>query len=276
MALLTAQQITRYFETFQETDVVFTKEVIRSIGLLPKNVFLKHGGRQIPCVIYSSSMTGAKVIANVKSETFVKMAGTNTSISLRFSFQQTDKPDPISFYVTCKIAGFNPYGKGNQELNFVSLVYPHRPSDDLISILGHLLETNINSKKRREERIIVTVDSLPKLGLKSKDALVYIQNVPRKCIVRDLSFGGSLLIIPGFAKFLLQRSVVLHLELEDVSEPVKLAGTIVRIEPVSDRDDIAAIAIAFDEARVPLAYKMRISEYLSSTKQPSRTAAAGE
>lgn len=276
MALRTTQQITQYFETFQDTDVVFTKEVIRSIGLLTKNVFLKHGGQQIPCVIYSTSMRGAKVVANVQSDVFGRLSGANTALSLRFSFQPTDKPDPISFYVTCKVAGFSPYGEGKQELNFVSLVYPHRPSDDLISILGHLLETNINSKKRREERIVVTVDNLPKLGLKSKDAVVYIQNVPRKCIVRDLSFGGSLIIIPGFARFLLNRPAVLHLEIEDISESVRLPGSIVRIEPVAERDDIAAIAIAFDETSIPLAYKMRLSEYLSSTRQTSRTAAAGE
>lgn len=276
MALLTAQQINRYFEMYQGTDVVFTKEVIRTIGLVAKNVFLKHGGRQVPCVIYSTSMKGAKVIASVKSETFARLTGVNTSVSLRFSFQRPDKPDPISFYVTCKVAGFSPYGQGNQKLNFVSLVYPQRPSDDLISILGHLLETNINSKKRKEERIIVTVDSIPKLGLKSKDALVYIQNVPRKCIVRDLSFGGSLLIIPGFAKFLLNKPVVLHLELEDGASPLRVAGSIVRIEPVAEREDIAAIAIAFDESSVPLAYKMRISEYLSTAKQISRTAESRE
>lgn len=277
MALLTAQQITRYYEMFREVDVIFTKEVIKSVGLLTKNVYLKHVGRQIPCVIYSTSMVGAKIIANVRSETFVRIHNSKNILSLRFSFQQNDKPDPLSFYVTCKIGGFSPYGKDKQELNFVSLSYPQRPSDDLIAVVGNLLETNINSKKRREERIVVTVDVVQKLGLKSKDAVVYIQNVPRKCIVRDLSFGGTRLIIPGLAKFLLNKPAVLHLEFEEVSNPIKLAGSIIRIEPVADREDIAAIAIAFDEQSVPLTYKMRLSEYLSATKQVSKsTAATGE
>ncbi len=274
MALLTAQQITRYYETYHDVDVIFTREVIKSVGLLAKNCYLKHLGRQIPCVIYSTSLSGAKIIANVKSDTFVRIRSSKNAVSLRFSFQQNDKPDPLSFYVTCKIAGFNPYGKENRELNFVSLSYPQRPSDDLIKIVGGLLETNVNSKKRKEERIIVSVDSVQKLGLKSKDAVVYIQSVPRKCIVRDLSFGGTRLIIPGLAKFLQNKPAVLHLEFESKNEPVKLAGSIIRIEPISERDDIAAIAVAFDEQSVPLSYKMRINEYLSATRQSSKSAAA--
>lgn len=277
MALLTAQQISRYYEMFREVDVIFTKEVIHTLGLVTKNCYLKHVGQQIPCVIYSTSMSGAKIVANVKSDTFARLHGTKDLLSLRFSFQQPDKPDPLSFYVTAKIVGFSPYGKDNQELNFVSLTFPQRPSDDLISILGNLLETGVNSKKRKEERIIITVDSTQKLGLKSKDALVFIQNVPRKCIVRDLSFSGARLIIPGLAKFLLNKPAALQLEFEDIARQIRLLGTIIRIEPVADREDIAAIAMAFEEKVVPLPYKMRISEYLSATKQSSKsTAATGE
>jgi hypothetical protein len=49
------------------------------------------------------------------------------------------------------------------------------------------------------------------------------------------------------------------------------------MEPVADREDIAAIAIAFEEKAVPLSYKMRISEYLSTSKQSTKsTVTAGE
>jgi hypothetical protein len=38
---------------------------------------------------------------------------------------------------------------------------------------------------------------------------------------------------------------------------------------VEGRKDLAAVAIHFDEASVPMSYKMHINDYLSSTRQPS-------
>lgn len=276
MAVLTGQQITRYYEEYRGVDVIFTKEVINTIGLLTRNVYLKCQGRQIPCVIYSTSMSGAKVVVNVHSALFQHIRDTKTAVSLRLSFQQTDKPNPLFFFVPCKITDYSPYGDGKQKLHFVSLTYPQRPSDDLISRLGGLLETHVNSKRRKEDRITITVDNVSKLGLKSKEAVVYIQNVARKCIVRDISFSGARLIVPGFGKFLFDKPVVLQLEMEEEPSPIELPGRIIRIEPVADREDIAAIAILFVERQVPLPYKMRISEYLSTNARKPDVSTATE
>lgn len=276
MGLLTAQQITRYYEVYRDVDVTFTKEVINAIGLLTKSVYLKNQGHQIPCVIYSTSMSAAKVVVNVKSDLFLRVRDTKKVISLRFAFQQADKPTPLSFYVTCRIKGYSPYGKDKHELNFVSLAFPQRPPDDLIVALGSLLEAHANSKRRKEERIIITADSAPKLGLKSKEAVVLIQNVARKCIVRDISFSGSRLIVPGFARFLADKPVVLQLEFEDLASMIELPGRIARIESVAEREDIAAIAVQFDEEHVPLPYLMRVSEYLSTNPRRIDIAEATE
>jgi PilZN3 domain/PilZ domain len=274
MALLTAQQISRYFELFSSIDVTFTREVITTVGLQTKNIFLKHVGQQIPCVIYSVSMTGARVIVNVKSDAFAKIHQNSNAVSLRFSFVQSDRLDPLSFYVNSKIAGFSPYGKGNVELNFVSLAYLQRAPDDLITVLGQLLEANVNAKKRHEERIVVTSENVPKLGLRGNDAVVYIEGVPRKCIVRDLSFSGCRLIIPGIAKFLGDKPATLHLGLDDKSE-IQIEGRIIRTETVSGREDIVAIAILYNESEVPLSYKMRINDYLTAVRQPAGAKAGG-
>jgi PilZN3 domain/PilZ domain len=268
MALLTAQQISRYFDSFHDVDVVFTKEVIATVGLQTKNIFLKHVGDQIPCVVYSVSMTGAKIVANVRSETFVRIRGGNSLVSLRFAFQQPDRPLPLAFYVNSKIVGYSPYGKENQGLNFISLAYPQRPPDDLIAVLGQLLETSMNSKKRHEERITITADNVQKLGLKSKDTVIYIDGVQRKCIIRDLSFSGARVIVPGTEELLKEKPVALSLELDEKGA-IQLLGKIIRIETVADREDIAAIAILFAEQSVPLGYKMRINDYLSSGRHVS-------
>jgi hypothetical protein len=274
MALVTSQQLNKYYDLFKAIDVTFTKEVIQATGLKSQHIYLKCLGDQWPCVIYSSSLIGAKIIANTKSKLFEKIRAANSLVQLRFSFAQEDKTDPLTFFVSGKVTGYTPYSKENQDLSFINISYTQRPPDDLILVLGKLLEANINSKKRKEERIDINEDSLTKLGLFSRNAMLYIQKVPRVCILRDLSFSGAKLIIQGVAKFLVDKEAELHIELEDKLS-VTIKGKIIRFESVVGRKDIAAVAMLFDEANLPMQYKMKINEYLSSVRKTSAGQAEG-
>lgn len=269
MALVTSQQISKFYNIYKNIDVTFTKQVIEATGLNTKQIFLKCINNQWPCIIYSSSMTGAKVIANLDEPQFEQIRKANNLVSLRFSFSLADKTDPIAFFVTAKVTGYNPYNKDNPNLHFINLTYTQRPPDDLIEILGVLLEANINSKKRKEERILITVDSLRKLGFISKDVQVLIENVPRKGILRDVSFSGAKVIIIGIAKFLDQKQVVLKLQLEEQKKSLLLKGNVLRVEPVEGRKDLAAVGIQFDESSIPMEYKLIINHYLTHLRKTS-------
>lgn len=267
MALLTAQLVSRYYELYQSSEVTFTKEVIRSIGLVTKNIFLKYPGDQIPCVIFSSSMVGAKVVASVKNEFFAELRSANNVVSLHFGFTHPDKSAPLSFFVASRITGFAPYSGGSDGLNLVTLSFTQRPPDDLIGTLGQLIDANSNSKRRKEERISVNPDSIRKMGIASKDAQLFVEGVPRMCIVRELSFSGAKLIVTGIGKFLVGKKTVLHIELVDRNQDLELLGKIVRFDPVEGRRDIAALAVLFDEDSLPLDYKLRINDYLTTPRQ---------
>ncbi len=263
MTLLTAQQITRFYDLYNAIDVPFTKEVIQAIGLVPKQIFLKYLGFQLPCLVYSSSMIGAKIIVNVKNEPFMQMRNGGGIVSLRFCITPPDKTEPLSFFVNSKIAGYSPYGD-NDELNFVTLSFTQKPPDDLISTLGQLLDVDSNAKRRREDRIVMNPDSLRRLEISEKDAIVNIQGIPRKCIVRDLSFSGARLIVTGIGKFLLDKEAVLLLEFEESRRRVEIKGKIVRCDLVEGHKDLAALAVQFDEASIPLDYKIHINDALTS------------
>jgi hypothetical protein len=263
---MTNQQINRYFDHYQDHEVTFTKEVIRALGLLPKKVVFKCLGYQWPCIIYSVSMKGAKIIANISSESYDLIRKANNLISLRFVFAQNDSAEPLSFYVSSRVAGYNPYNKEKPNLNFVSLEFTQRPPDDLIAILGGMLEANINSTKRKEERITVDASSMKKLGLKSKSSQISIQNVPRNCIIRDLSFSGAKVIVPGVAKYLLDKEAELQIDTAE-QRSIVIRGKTIRHEPVEGRKDLAALAIQFHEDRVPMEYKMLINEYLRQKRK---------
>ena len=201
------------------------------------------------------------VIASINPETYGKIREANNLVSLRFAFRDADKVDPVLFFVSAKVTGYNPYNKEKPNLNFVSLEFTKRPPNDLIAVLGQILDAASNSQKRREERITLDVQTVKKLGLQSKGSQVYIQGVPRNCIIRDLSFSGAKVIISGVAKFLLEKEATLTLETVD-NEVISVKGKTIRHEPVEGRKDLAAIAIKFDQDSIPMEYKLIINDYL--------------
>jgi hypothetical protein len=267
MSITTSQQIAKWYELYRTIDVTLTKEIIKATGFEPRHVYLKCVGEQWPCVIYSTSFAEAKVVASSKAALLEKIKQANNLLSLRFSFQTEEKGDPVSFFITGKATGFAPYTQEGGDLQFMTIEYTQRPPDDLIEILGKLLEANINSARRRDDRILLTPDSMRRIGLVSKNSVIFVQGVPRKCIIRDLSFYGAKIIIVGLARFLVNKECLLRLELDDPRENIDIKGTIVRNEDVEGRKDLAAVALHFDEAAVPLAYKMHINEYLGQIRQ---------
>jgi len=268
MSIPTSQQIGKWFELYKAIDVTYTKEIMKSTGLDTRGVFLKCVGEQWPCVIYSSSFVGAKVIVSAKQALTDRISKANSAVSLRFSFKLSDKPDPVSFFIGAKVTGYAGYAQGGGDLQYASLQYTQRPPDDLIDIMGRLLEANINSTRRRDERILLNPDAMRRLSLVSKESYIYVQGVPRKCILRDLSFSGAKAIIVGLAKFLVGKECMLRIEMDDPRESLDIKGSIVRYEDVEGRKDLTAIAIHFDEQAVPMTFKMHINDFLGQVRQP--------
>jgi hypothetical protein len=272
MGYATSQQLARYYELYQNIDVTFTKEVIKATGLIPQQVYIKALGGQWPCVINSTSLAGAKIIAGVKSGIYEKIQQGNSSVSLRFSFMNVEKNEPVSFFVTAKVLGAAPYA-GSTELVLISLAYTQRAPDDLIETLGTLLDANINSAKRREERILVTQDAIRKLGILQKETIILIQGIPRRCILRDLSFSGAKVIMVGIAQFLIEKEVVVRIDLDEPRMAIGVKGKIVRTENVEGRKDLVALAVCYYENEVPMAYKMHINNYLKLQRKTQLTEA---
>lgn len=268
MAVTTSQQITNFYQQFEQTEVTFTKEVNQALLLNTKQVFIKCLGYQWPCIIYSCSMTAAKVITTLQPSLKDALNKSKNVVSLRFSFIQREKTDPLAFFVSARIAGISPYGDPAKGLSFLNLQFTQRPPDDLIERLGNLLSANVSFLRRREERIIVSPDVQKKLNLTSTGVQITVDNVPRKGLLRDLSFGGAKVLMQGVPQFLVNKATDLHLEFEDPTETLTISGTIVRYESVEGRTDIAAFAIEFTENKVPMPFKMRLSEYLRFIKQP--------
>jgi hypothetical protein len=269
MSVLTQQKITSYYDRYKGINVTFTKEIIQVTGLITQQVLLKCVGDFWPCVVYSSSFQEAKVVASIKSGIIGKLQGANNSVSLRLCFRNNETGTPVTFFVPARVAGYNEYG-GSSDTALFNLQFTQRPPDDLIEIVGRVLDANINSSKRKDERVLLTADSMRKLNILSKDTAAFVQGVPRRCILRDISFSGAKIIMMGVAKFLMDRDTALRLDFEDPRESFLVRGKFVRAEAVEGRKELIALAINFDEALIPMGYKVRLNDFLSVVRADNR------
>jgi hypothetical protein len=153
-----------------------------------------------------------------------------------------------------------------EDLVVVTLNFINRPPDDLISIMGSLLEANANAVRRKEERIAISAISKRKLGLQKEETIVYIQNVPRHCVLRDISFSGAKLILIGLKSFILKQIIMIRFEFNDPREIIYVRGVVVAVDEIEGHKDLVVARVLYDKKSVSMAYKIRINNYITSVR----------
>jgi len=261
-SLNTTQKINTYYDLYKTTEITFNKEVINTTGLISKQVYLKYSGKFMPCIVYSCSMTSARVLVNIDEGFFKAIKDKSLPVYLRFCFTSEKKGNPMAFFIITKVSSFTPYKGQGKELYFLNLDYSQRPTNVLIGILGDLLDAHASAQKRSDERITITNDSIKKMNITAKNTLVYIQKIPRKCLLRDFSFSGAKILLMGNPKFLIDKPVELVIPLNE--ELIKIKGTFIRFEAVEGRKDISSLGINYDIDQVPLQYKVLLNTYFQS------------
>lgn len=266
MAFVTTQTINRYYDCYRDTEIVFSKEIIHTLKMDPRQIYIKSGGLQWPCIVNSSSFNQAKIILGTNGGAYATLSKKDPDpVSLKFSFYNPDG-QLMSFFVNAKVDIIQPY-MNSTDLSLITIQYTQRPPDDLIVMLGSLVEANMNAIRRKEDRIHITQNSMRKLGLQRKELTVSIQNIQRNCILQDLSFGGAKIVLLGLSKFLLQKEAFLQLEFDDPHEMMIIKGIIVSTTPVEGRSDLIGASIQFQEDSISLAYKVRINNYISTMRK---------
>ncbi|MBO4728456.1 MAG: PilZ domain-containing protein [Spirochaetaceae bacterium] len=263
MGVVTSQQLSRYYDMYRDIDVVFTKEIIKTLCLNPRQIYIKCAAGQWPCILNSVSLLSSKVVISKTGGAF-KALKENQSVNLHFCFTPADS-QPIVFFVNTRFDDFVPY-MNSEDLVVVTLTYVNRPPDDLISIMGSLLEANANAVRRREERIAINPNSKRKLGLQNEESIVYVQNVPRHCVLRDISFSGTKLILVGLKAFIIKQIVMVRFDFDDPRETIYVRGVVVAVDEIEGRKDLVVARILFDEKSVPMAYKLRINNYITDVR----------
>lgn len=270
MGIATSQQLTRYYDQYRDTEVTFNKDIIRTLRLDMKQVQIKYtAGSEVKlsaCILNSSSFQNAKIIINTKTEAFETLVGKEPpQVQLKLAFVKDDG-ETVTFFVATKVSEKRLL-QGSQDLALITLQYTQRPPDDLIEILGRMLEANTNAVRRREERIVINEDSKRKLGLLKEECVLVVQGIPRHCIIRDLSFSGAKVVLIGLPQFMQNKDAELKAEFENPFETIQIKGMIMSAEPIEGRKDICSASVKFDENQVPLTYKIHINNFLTSVRK---------
>lgn len=263
MGIENSNKISRYYDYFRDKEVVFTKANLNFLRMDPRQIYIKCNGGQWPCIINSTSLQMAKVIVGTSSGAYVEInKKKETPVSLRFCFIDEDGA-PIFFFVTCSVGEIKQY-QGSNELAVVTLNFTQRPPDDLIVRVGEFVEVNENFNIRKEERIGINKNSMRELGILKEESVIFIANVPRRCILKDVSFGGARVMLLGIPKFLQDKIVQLRLLFSDTNEQVALNGTVVNAVFMEGRKDISIVNIQFNTNEIPMSYKFHINRYITS------------
>ena len=258
MQNLTSQHLARLYEEFADTEVTFNSHVILESGLVTSDVRLTVGSRHMDCVLYACSMKGARVILEASQEEIAILSHGSPTISLRLTFRPREEKTPVSFFVSARVEGLSEYNPNKPHVRIATLEFTQRPSDTLVGILGSMLEIKSNELRRRDQRVVVTPDVMKRFGLQSRESCVAIDGTSRRCVLRDLSFGGAkvLLSISGLPPA--PHHALLKLQRCEVADDTVLDGSVVRVEDVQGHDDLVALSIKYS-CDPPISYKQKIN-----------------
>jgi len=253
---LSSQHLARLYDEFADTEVTFNAQVILESGLVTSDVRLTLGSRHLDCVLYASSMKHARVIVEM-GHAEAELHGSSAA-SLHFTFRQPEEKAAVSFFVGCRIDSLSEYNPQKTRLRFAALEFTQRAPDALIAILGSLLEIKSNALRRRDQRIVMTADAMKRLGIQSRESCVAIDGTSRRCLLRDLSFGGAKVLLSTDGLPASPQRVLLKLHRCEDPDDTVLNGSVVRVEDVQGHEDLVALSIRYS-SDPPISYKQKIN-----------------
>ncbi len=275
MAILTSLQISKLFELYNDIDITFTKDIVSATFLNQKEIYVRCGGIQRKCLLYSTSLKKGRIIVNTGDNFITQVREAGNLVSLRLCFSIPGKSDIIAFFVNARVTGYSAYTTPDSDLNYAFLSYTQRPPDDLIIILGQLLEANVNFQKRKDLRIIINQSNYKSLGLSTREVNLVIENIPRKAILVDISASGVMAIGVKAFKFHLNKTLLV--KFNSGTNNWQIPGKIVRIDNIPGRNDVVLIGIELAGESIPVSFKMQIENYLKTLKdQPASKQSTGK
>lgn len=266
MSIVTQKEIEDYYNTYKKApNITLTKNIVECIGLQMKQCYLKHKSEYYPCIVYACCLHQAKIFMNCPKRLLEDITEHKTQVFLRLYFLSKGTAHPIAFLIPANIVEFKEIQKGNTLFFDLLLQFNNRPPDDLIILLGGLLEAKKCYECRKDERIEIDPLTLKRVGLKSKFTVFKAQTMAIKCILKDLSFSGAQVILPKNAGVKMHDPCSIELDFDQEELPVVNEGQVVGLNDLSVAV-LNAVHIKFTEDKIPINFKIYIKDYLNKKR----------
>ncbi|HAK45935.1 MAG TPA: hypothetical protein DCO79_08470 [Spirochaeta sp.] len=262
MTALVSSKYIDIYEKYKYDEITFSGTIIKSSGIVQRDLFLISGNSQWPCTILTASMTGVRVSVTLSVEEISKLSE-SSSVQLHFSFMGL-KPHfiPIAFSVPYRITELTNTSSLSAATHMLTLAIAVPPPDFLIKLFGDLMNIQTLTTKRAETRVNINSNTAEELGLKSTHCRLKCGEVLQDCRLKDISLTGCQIILNSENQITNKR-VILEVIFRDPDSITEIEGRVIRLVNIKESRDKASAGVLFEKARIPHEYTERIHKLLN-------------
>lgn len=255
------------YNEHKDHDVTLSQKVIRNIGLIVDQVLLKCGSAKVPCIIYSTSMVKARIIARMNDEILEELNKHKNNVSLRFTFFVKTQSQTISFYMNSKVINSEEYDGNRPDFYYISLEFTKRPPDDLIDILGNYITEQQSRHKRAEERVVFNGQENSSPFFKSMENFLFVSGNGKRCVLAEISIFSAKVLISGKPdEYKEGESAMLLMKSEALEGLGEMVGKIGRVDLINREEGMFSVIIVFNQDMIPPVYKMWVAQCIEMIK----------
>ncbi|AHH08700.1 PilZ domain-containing protein [Borrelia anserina] len=258
-----SRKIKDYETKYRGKEIKMSTE-INSFLNIKNSVELRVGTYVSRGVIYSISMNAIKLILQ-EDEILPVLAQNGNSGSIQLT--NFDSSGDDSFFIpslVVKLVNTSSCSVQDKEYNLLTLDFLSPIPEEFAVKIGKLLDLKLGQNQRIHERIIISKDSLRKLNIDSDKAFVEVKGVKYKCLIKDLSYGGALLISYFDYEVIDESNIDLTLSFNIAGKEVSILGKTRNLSVIqTPNGKVLALGVAFCEEKIPLDYTMLIHDYFN-------------
>jgi hypothetical protein len=269
MVKIMEESAKEYLEKHRQTEILFTKEIIRICHIVPKNIILKSGAYHFPVVLNIVSLSKATVVTQLNSMLKEVLLKNNNRVALRFFIEDAGRERAVckKFFVEGTVGGIASY-PDDESFNLVEIVFDEEIPEEFTQMMIPLIDAIAGSKKRKDERLFLRSYEMALLKIDAEGCFVIINNNEEKrCYIRDISNSGASFIIYGDEVLEKETPTTLIIAVKKYNSNFILTGKVVRSERLAHRHKLIAVSVQYDIDKVPLSYKVFINNAFRMVKE---------
>ncbi|WNY65254.1 c-di-GMP-binding receptor PlzA [Borreliella carolinensis] len=261
--MLLSRKIRDYGAKYRGKEIKMSTE-INSFLNLRNTIEMRIGSYTVFGVIYSISMDSLKLI--FQEDTVLPALAKNKNLGSIQLKKNSDSKSSAAFFpfLSVKLLSASAYSSLNKEYNLLTLEFLSPVPEEIAIKVGKLLDLKLGQNQRIHERIIIDKDSIRKLKIDSDKAYIKFNGSKHKCLIKDLSYGGALVISSFDYGDVEEDAIDLVFSFEFMDEEIFIEGKSKSLSVIqTPSGKVFALGIAFDEDKIPLEYTMLIHDYFN-------------